>query len=187
MIYVCSLRKGISIINELTSSDFEILMKEIPRSDITTSKDMEKLKESLGLDDNSWNLLVQSVAHIFKVSLKFIFKPTALQKQLEDDSKLDSEKAKEFVKQWSLYTKRDFGDLENRWKLNDVAWQLNVQTASSAQNKEATPTARLQFNMAKPKSELEQNLTLELNCEELVQLYSALENMQNKLDTLSLH
>lgn len=156
----------------------------VGRTDLLTNEDTLKLKDSFGFDENSWNLLIQSIIHIFKLSLKLIFKPTTLQSQLENELQLDAEKAKEFVKQWSLCTKRDFGDLENRYKLNDIKWQLNVQVASSAHNKEAIPNARLQLNLLKPKSEEEKDVTLELNCEELVQLYNALENMQSKLDSI---
>lgn len=156
----------------------------IGHADILTNPDTLKFKEALELDENSWNLLIQSLVHIFKLSSKYIFKPTALQKQLEEELNFDSEKAKEFVKQWSVCTKRDFGDLENRCKLNDVTWQLNVQVASSAQNKEAIPNARLQLNMLKSKSDEKKDVTLELDCEELVQLYNALENMQSRLDSI---
>lgn len=183
-----SLQKGIAIINGTTAANFEALMKHISNSigltDLTTNADTLKFKETLELDENSWNLLIQSLVHIFKLSLKYIFKPTTLQKQLEDDLNLDSEKAKEFVKQWSACTKRDFGDLENRYKLSDITWQLNVQVASSVQNKETIPNARLQLNVVKYKSEEKSDVTLELNCEELVQLYNALETMQNKLDSI---
>lgn len=185
-----SLKNGITLINELSTTHFEALMSHIANSigtaDILTNSDTLKFKELLQLDDeNKWNLLIQSLVHIFKLSLKYIFKPTTLQKQLEDELNLDTEKAKEFVKQWSVCTKRDFGDLENRYKLNDVAWQLNVQVASNAQNKEAIPNARLQLNVSKPnKSEEKKDVTLELDCEELVQLYNALENMQSRLDSI---
>lgn len=162
-----------------------LIASAVGNSDILASKDISKFKESSNLGETNWNLLIQSLVHIFKLSLKFIFKPTALQKQLEEDLKLDHEKAKEFVKQWSMCTKRDFGDLENRYKMNDVTWQLNVQVASSTHSKEATHNARLQLNVSKPKSDIKENVTLELNCEELVQLYNSLENMQSKLDSIT--
>lgn len=172
--------------NELTVSDFCTLMgliaNSLSRPDTSSSSDIQKFRESLTIEEDTWNLLLPSLIHVFKMSLKFIFKPTTLQRHLEDDLKLDSEKAKEFVKQWSLCTKRDFGDIENRYKLNDVVWQLNMQVASSVHNKETIPNARLQFNMSQSKSEEKEYVTLELNCDELVQLYNALENMQNKLD-----
>lgn len=156
----------------------------IGNADILTKEDTLRFKETLNLNENDWNLFIQSLVHVFKLSLKYIFKPTVLQKQLEEELNFDSEKAKEFVKHWLLCTKRDFGDLENRYKLNDVTWQLNVQVASSAQNKESIPNARLQLNLSKPKSEERKDVTLELNCEELVQLYNAIENMQTRLDAI---
>lgn len=174
--------------NETTSEHFEALINHIANTidsaDILTHEETLKFKEILALDENSWNLLIQSLVHMFKLSLKFIFKPTTLQKQLESELNLNSEKAKEFVKQWSLCTKRDFGDLENRYKLNDVTWQFNVQVASSAQNKEVIPNARLQLNLLKPKSEEKSDVTLEFDCDELVELYNVLENIQNKLDSI---
>lgn len=70
--------------------------------------------------------------------------------------------------------------------MEDVSWQLNVQTASSICNKESIPNAKIQMNLLKVKDETKDSVTLELNEEELVQLYNTLENIQTKLDAVNM-
>lgn len=176
------------MINQLSAADFENLMSHVAEmksnADLLADDSLATLKESLGLEESKWNLLIQCLNHIFKHSLKYIFKPTTLEKQLEDDLKFHTEKAKEFVKHWSLCTKKDFGDLDKRYKLEDVTWQLNVEAASSVCKKEVIPNARIQLKLSKIKTKKKEDISLQLNSEELVQLYNTLENMQMKLDAL---
>lgn len=96
--------------------------------------------------------------------------------------KLENIKAQEFVKLWSENTKLDFGNFETHTELKDVSWELNLETAS---NSTTTPSTKLhttlQLNLEKKSGETE-NILLDLNKQELIELYATLETIQNRLD-----
>lgn len=144
--------------------------------------ELKNMQDASKYDENNLFLAIQSISYIFKQSLKFILKPTVLQKQLIEELKFDTEKAEEFVKQWTTETKLNFENLEDRHKLENVCWELNLQVASSCSNKEKIPSARIQLDLEKVKDGTKDDVILELNQDELVQLYTTLENIQLKLD-----
>lgn len=186
MIY--RLTSGINLINALSAKDFAALLSRIADSKANNefaADELRKLSESLDFQENELQLLIQSLAHIFRQSSKFILKPTVLQKQLEEELKFNTPIAEEFVKQWTGKTKADFEDLDNRCRLENVSWQLNVQTASTMSNKEVVPNARLQLDLSRVKDDTKENVTVELKEEELIQLYNSLENIQMKLDIVN--
>lgn len=127
-------------------------------------------------------LLVQSISHILKQSLKVIVKPTILQKQLVENLQLTEDKAEKFVKRWTQETKRDF-DVENSKNLEDLKWELNLETACNHLNKEQHINTRLQLNLIDINKQNKENVTLELDENQLTNLYLTLEKIQNKLDS----
>ncbi|KAJ8953346.1 hypothetical protein NQ314_007355 [Rhamnusium bicolor] len=142
-------------------------------------------QDSLKLTDDNLQLLIQSITYVFKQASKVILKPTVLQKQLIEYLNFDLEKAEEFVKLWSSETKRDVGDIENRFKLEDISWELNLQSANQICNKQSVPNARVQFKLAKAvDNSKKEKVTVEMDEEELLQLYSTLETIQIKLDNI---
>lgn len=151
--------------------------------ELFTDEELKKLQESLKLNQSDVQLLIQCIAHIFKQASKVILKPTILQKQLCENLGLGEEKAEVFVKLWLEETKNDFGDFENQFKLENMSWELNLQTSSKFCNKEAVPNARIHFNLTNHNGK-EENLLLELEKDELLQLYNTLETIQVKLDNL---
>ncbi|KAG5892647.1 hypothetical protein JTB14_025442 [Gonioctena quinquepunctata] len=182
------LKNGVQLINSLSTTKFQLLLSHIVNSkseDLFTADELDKLKTSLRLNDDSLQLLIQSILHIFKQSCKVILKPTVLQKQLIEDLNFDTEKAEEFVKLWSKETHEHFGDFENGMKLENMAWELNVQCADQICNREFVPVARVQFNLAKLTDESEkESVTIELDKSELLQFYNTLESIQVKLDNI---
>lgn len=182
------MQSGIALINNVSLSNFTFVLSRIIERNVReliTPDELKTLQESTTLSDNELQLLVHSISYIFKQASKFILKPTTLHKHLTEELKFEADKAEEFVKQWTTQTKKDFEDLENRYKLEDVSWQLNVQAASSVSSKEKIPNAKIQFHLGKVKDSSKDNVTLDLNEEELVQLYNTLENIQIKLDAIN--
>lgn len=115
-------------------------------------------------------------------------KPVTLQKDLENKLKLNSEKSEVFVKVWTDVTKRDFGDLDRRKKLDGVAWSLNLNTHSSSNSPGSQilkPIARLQLSMSDFENKHSEETTLELDAQGLVEIYKTLESVQNKLDSVN--
>lgn len=171
-------------------ADFKIILSRVAEKrsgQLFTSEELKKVEVSHQVDENNMQLLIQSITHIFKQSCKFILKPTVLEKQLVEYLKFEKDKAHEFVKVWIADMKKNFEDFENQYQLEDVAWQFNMQTASTTCKKEAIPTARIQMNLSKVKDKQKDNITFELNEEELVQLYNTLESIQTKLDTININ
>ncbi|CAH0553662.1 unnamed protein product [Brassicogethes aeneus] len=179
------LQNGAKLINSLPTNKFKIILTQIQSSkgDPFTEEELTKLQESLKLNSANLQLLIQCIAHIFKQSSKVILKPTVLQKQLVEDLKLDEEKSEEFVKIWLQETKNDFGNFEDRLKLEDMSWEINLQTASKLCSKETKPNARIHFKLSDNHNKKD-NVTLELDEEELLNLYNNLEMIQAKLDNL---
>ncbi|XP_018580095.1 COMM domain-containing protein 10-like [Anoplophora glabripennis] len=179
---------GTGLINSMTTIKFKLLLTHIVNTkneELFTDEELKKLKDSLKLTEDNLQLLIQSIAYIFKQASKVIIKPTVLQKQLIEDLGLDAEKAEEFVKLWSSETKKDVGDFENSFKLQDVNWELNLETANQICNKQVIPKARVQFKLAKSAdSSKKDTVTVEFDEEELLHLYSTLETIQIKLDNL---
>lgn len=173
------------MINSLTNNKYNLLLNHIinsPKDEIFTLEETKKLSDSLKLDSDNLQLLIQSLTHIFKQASKVILKPTVLQEQLINDMKFDADKAEDFVKTWTKHTNDEF-DLEKSYKLDDVSWELAIQTASSFGNKQKIPTARIQMGLSGP-SDKSENLILEMDKDELLQFYNTLEKIQTKLDSL---
>ncbi|EEZ99059.1 COMM domain-containing protein 10 [Tribolium castaneum] len=180
------LQGGVSLINSLNRNKFNLLLKHIVQSEtdeIFTQAELAKLSESLKLDDANVQLLIQSIAHIFKQASKVILKPTILQDQLVEKLKFESDKAEDFVKLWTQETKRNF-DVENSKNLDNISWELNVEAASSFTNKERFVHSRLQMALVSVDGEEKENVVLELDEDELKHLYNTLEKIQNKLDSI---
>ncbi|KAB0796347.1 hypothetical protein PPYR_10408 [Photinus pyralis] len=181
------LKTGIDIINSIEKSQFAKLLEQIHRfhsEDPFSQSELQELQENLGLNLKQLELLLQTAFYIFKQSLKVILKPTGLQKQLVEALNFRDDKAEEFVKAWTIVTKRDFGNLEDRFNLTEISWELNLQTSSPLQSKELTPNLQLKLGLTKTHSVDEKNILLELDEKELLQLYNTFENIQNKIDFL---
>ncbi|CAH1374554.1 COMM domain-containing protein 10 [Tenebrio molitor] len=180
------LQGGVALINSLNRNKFNLLLQHIIQSEneeIFTQSELAKLAESLKLDGPNLQLLIQSIAHIFKQSSKVILKPTALQEQLVEELKLNDDKAEDFVKLWTQETKKNF-DVEHSKNLENISWELNVQSSSSICSKECHVNTHLQMALISVDGKDKENVVLELDEQELTNLYNILENIQNKLDSI---
>lgn len=140
------------MINNLNTKRYELLLSHIIDSsndDYFTETELQKLQDNLKLDENQLQLLVQSIAYIYKQSRKVILKPTELESQLVGKIGLDQEKADIFTKQWLTETKKELGAFEDRHALKGLKWELNVQVASNMGNKQVVPNARLELDLTK--------------------------------------
>ncbi|CAH1112050.1 unnamed protein product [Psylliodes chrysocephalus] len=183
------LKQGIQLINALSTKTFNLLLSDvinIKEGETFTEDEFGKLKESLKLNDDSLQLLIQSISHIFKQSNKVIIKPTILYKQLCENIGLDAAKCEEFVKLWCNQTNQDFGDYSDRLKLEHLTWELNILASDQINPKQSVPTARIQLELAKSANSSEkEKVVLEFDQSELLQLYSHLEKIQLKFDNIN--
>lgn len=152
ILFLHRLQQGITLINNLTDKKFQALLSRIVNTtndQVFTEIETQKLQETLKLNEQQLQLLLQSIAHIHKQSSKVILKPTDLQRQLVEVLGFEQEKAEIFTKEWSSVLKEELGDLENHCKLTNMSWELNVQTASDLGSKLAIPSASIQLDLAK--------------------------------------
>nr|CAH7722761.1 unnamed protein product [Callosobruchus chinensis] len=120
------LKEGVQLLNSLSAKKFQLLLDHIITEEQFTDEELAKLRDSLKLSEEQVELLVQSIVHILKQSNKIVIKPTDLQKQLCHFLEFDEEKAEDFVKVWSKQVSEAM-DFENRKRLEDIAWEMNVQ------------------------------------------------------------
>lgn len=172
------------LINKITTKKYVALLDCIVTTDnpnLFTKDELIKLQECLNLNEDQLQLLIQSLLFIFKQSSKVILKLTDLYKDLVETLKFDADKANEFVLAWSVQTNKHFSDIENRWKLNNVCMELDVEL-----NRNTTvPKVRMQLDVVNSTGNID-NIIMDLNEEEMVNLYSTLENVQTKLDKLQM-
>lgn len=167
--------------NGLNTNQFVEILNHLFKtgnSDPQTGLDVQltqELKESLQISDEKLELLIQSLIHIYKQSMKIIVKPTTLENQLIEQLKFDNIKAQEFIKVWSENTKLDFGNFEKNVQLNDVLWELNLETPANK------PHVSMQLNVT-DKTNKSEEILMDLNKQELMELYATLETVQNRLD-----
>lgn len=181
------LSEGVNLINLLSNTQFSLLLKRINDSDgndIVSEEEHKKLGDILHLESDSVHLLLQSLIHVWRQSIKVILKPTDLLQNLTEVLGLHTEKSEEFVKVWTERTKSDCGDLEKHKKLDSIAWEINLESASCYNTKQLTPKARLQLNLTDFVSENSDRITLDLNEEELIELYHTIEKVQSRLDNI---
>lgn len=111
-------------------------------------------------------------------------KPTVLQEELTEKLKFSNSKAEAFVKRWTETTKANFDNLQERKNLEKMSWELNLEIASDCSLKKAVPTTVLQLHVKDGEGNPEK-VTVEMNEEQLLELYNQMENMQSVLDSLS--
>lgn len=121
---------------------------------------------------------------MIKRSSCFIIKPTFLQEELTQRLKFENSKADIFVKLWTESTKNDFNDLQQRKQLEKMSWELNLEIASDTNLKKAVPMSLLQFHVKDTEGKME-DITVEMNEEQLLELYNQMENIQLVLDSLN--
>ncbi|GJQ77688.1 hypothetical protein Trydic_g12812 [Trypoxylus dichotomus] len=180
--------EGVKLINLLSNTQFSLLLRRTNESDgndIVSEEEHKKLGEVLHIDLDSVNLLLQSLMHIWKQSLKVILKPTDLLQNLTEVLHFQSEKSEEFVKIWTEKVKLDYGDLEKQKKLDSIAWEINLEAASCYEAKELMPKARLQLNITDFVNDSKrEHIILDLSEEQLTELYNTIEKVQTKLDNI---
>lgn len=149
-----------------------------------SQEEIQKLEKSLNLQNDDLRIMIDTLVTIIKRSHCVLMKPTVLQDELTEKLHFDSNKTETFVKFWTENTKPDFDDIQNRKKLQNISWELNLQTASDCDLKETIPTSLIQLEVKNSEDKLE-NITFEMNEEQLLEMYNQVESIQNYLDSIN--
>lgn len=173
--------------NALSTKKFQLLLSHLVSSnteDPFKAEELKKLRDSLKINDEDLLLLVNSIKYIVKQSNRVILKPTTLQKHLKEHLSLDDEKADVFIKIWCEETNKGLGNLDRIMELDDLSWEQNVTIADQVLNEQEVSVARLHLKLSS-ETDKNENIFVELDKDELLQLYNALEVIQIKLDNFN--
>lgn len=192
---LCRAREGIKIINALPYDTFTTVLSFVHRQMIpATTEDviepenaLEELERLVGAPRAEFLLMIKTFSYILRRTSTFVIKPTRLHAelreklQLQDDAKIDA-----IVRLWVHQTTPIMNSLAcERYESNeiqDVAWKLNVEISSHCEQREKNALAMLQL-----KTGTGEDINLEMNHEELLQLFNQFECIQSELDALKHH
>ncbi|XP_012162220.1 COMM domain-containing protein 10 isoform X2 [Ceratitis capitata] len=147
---------------------------------------LEELERLVGVPRADFLLMIKTFSYILRRTSTFVIKPTRLHAELReklqfaDDAKIDA-----IVRLWVRQTTPIMNSLAcERYESNeihDVAWKLNVEISSHCEQREKNALAMLQL-----KTGTGEDINLEMNHDELLQLYNQFECIQTELDTLKI-
>lgn len=126
-------------------------------------------------------LAIKTLAYILKRALTFIMKPEALTRDLGAVAAMASEKAEIVTKFWMNKTKGVLAEsgISSGRELVNIDTKLDIELSSSAEQKSRLPVAGLRLATADG-----ERIGLELNHQELFEVYTCLESIQDELDFL---
>lgn len=180
-------REGIQIINKLNNETFGTVLEYVHKNMNPTGEEedqdnaLEELEALVGIPRPEFLLLLKTLSYILKRTSTFLLKPTKLQQELREKLKLENEKIDGIIRLWikntkPILTNLHCGSMEAK-EVTDVAWKLNLQISSNCQQKERTALACLQLKTGDGN-----DIDMEMNHEELLQLFNQIESIQNELD-----
>uniref|UniRef100_T1PIU4 HCaRG protein n=1 Tax=Musca domestica TaxID=7370 RepID=T1PIU4_MUSDO len=195
-------REGIKIINSLPYNTFSTVLQYVHRQMLTTlaggdskgenasstaenENALEELERLVGVPRPDFLLLIKTFSYILRRTSTYIIKPSLLQAELRDKLQLQDEaKIDAIVRLWVRQTTPIMNNLARDCyesnEIADVAWKLNVEISSHCQQREKTALAVLQL-----KTGAGEDINLEMNHDELLQLYQQFECIQNELDAMN--
>ncbi|XP_075158772.1 COMM domain containing 10 protein valette [Haematobia irritans] len=195
-------REGIKIINALPYNTFSTVLQYVHRQMVTTGgggdskgenvsssaeneNALEELERLVGVPRPDFLLLIKTFSYILRRTSTYIIKPSLLQSELRDKLKLEDEaKIDAIVRLWVRQTSPIMNNLARECyesnEISDVAWKLNVEISSHCQQRQKTALAVLQL-----KTGAGEDINLEMNHDELLQLYQQFECIQNELDAMN--
>lgn len=179
---------GINIINKLDDDVFTTVINYVHKNMSPEENDedqgLEALEKLVKVDRQDFLLLIKTLSYILKRASTFIMKPTKLQQELKEKLHLQDSKIDVIMKLWIKNMKPilDNLDTDENGKSNElqnVGWKLKIQLSSEAQQREKQPIAQLQLS-----TYAKEPINLEMNHNELLNLYNQLEAIQNEFDAL---
>jgi len=162
------------------------LKNEKPFSD----SEKQQLKNVLKLNENEVDVLIEACSFIFEQSAYYNLQPSSLQTHLEKAA-LKPEQVSAFVSVWENEREALLGQFRGRTsligkKLDKVEWELHLQMAQSSVSRLKNPSAVFDFSLKNVDSnQPTEKFEVEFSHQQLYELYSNLEKIQDQLDALS--
>ncbi|CAL1298418.1 unnamed protein product [Larinioides sclopetarius] len=184
------IQKAVELINGLDDSKFPLLLNRILqkfhlKEEVFNKEESSKLEISLSVNQEKLKLILQTLTFIFQQAAYHLAKPSVLSQQLQL-IELSEEKISAIVQAWVSNAKTVIEKLKKKTiapkQLNDVNWELRLQTAQSSMSKLKNPVGLVELNLES--GEKNEKLQMEFSHKELYTFYNQLEVIQSQLDAL---
>ncbi|KAK4310350.1 hypothetical protein Pmani_018070 [Petrolisthes manimaculis] len=158
------------------------------RSQVFTEEEEDKLSVSLGLSSDEMHQLVTTTLHILHQAAQGTVRPGVLEEHLVVAG-LTQDRAEVFGQLWAMHARSILTTLRNQslaqYQLEDMQWSLQLETATRTRARQARPLALLQLSLSTPGGSTEkENVAVQMDRQQLFQLYQQLEQVQGQLDSL---
>lgn len=191
------LQEGISFINAIDINKLNGLLGRVSAalcsgcSQVFTEEEEEKLSSSLGHTMEQTRQLVHTVLHIIQQAAQGMVRPALLGEHLLAAG-ITQDRVEIFTESWMTNAKTIVDKLRQQTlsekQLEDIAWELHLETASSCLARQSHPIAHLQLNLVSGttagKPEATEKVVIQFDQDQLYQLYGHLEQIQSQLDAL---
>ena len=188
------IQKAVELINGIENERFLLLIQRILlklHSNYESSfkqDELEKLEKSLNLSRESIQLVIDILEFIFLQAAYELVKPAFLQTSMVK-IKLNEEKSNSIAEVWKENGKdilekiRQHKTISNQ-RLQTIKWRLNLNLATDCKTKQKNPTTLFQFNVGHASSS-SQSFHVELDKDQLFELFSKIEQIQIQVDALN--
>ncbi|XP_071518051.1 COMM domain-containing protein 10 isoform X1 [Panulirus ornatus] len=191
------LQEGIALVNAIDVNKIDGLISRIcaalssGRSQVFTAEEEEKLNTSLGHTPEQTRQLICTVLHIIQQAAHGMVRPALLEEHLSAAG-ISEDRVKIFTEHWAVNAKPIVDKLRqhslSEKQLEDVAWELHLETASSCYAGESRPIAHLQLSLSSVTDTGNQTATdkviMQFDEDQLYHMYDQLEQIQLQLDAL---
>lgn len=189
-----SFTKSVEIINQIPNGKLnKLLNRVISKIHLRderafTPEEEDKLQGAFGMSAEDLDCVLTAISFIFEQAVYHHAKPNVFKQQLLNVN-FAEEQSDCFVQNWlenaleinQVFRKRSVAPKQ----LENVNWELRLQTASANQLKMKEPTGILELSLAQADSEEQQKLLMQFSHEQLFNFFKQLETIQSKLDMLS--
>ncbi|EGG21920.1 COMM domain-containing protein 10 [Cavenderia fasciculata] len=186
--------ESLALINKVDSSKFTRILSRIVQKigvrekgeRIFSEAEEEQLQGVLGLSTNQLRSIIEATSFILDQIAYYAISSNALASQL-DKTILAKDKIQTFQNVWEENAEHILQQLKSKtvspMVLDDIGWRFHLQMSQSSMSKIKQSSAIFEFNLKSSNSN--EKMLLEFNREQLQDLYLKLEDIQEKLDTLS--
>ena len=188
------IKKAVVLINDIENDRFLLLIQRIvsklhsSHESSFKQEELEKLEKSLSLSTESIHLVIDILEFVFLQAAYELVKPAFLQASLLN-IKLNEEKSNAIAEVWKEAGKdilekiRQHKTISNQ-RLLTIKWRLNLNLATDCKTKQKNPTVLFQFNVGNASSS-GQSVHVELDKDQLYELFSKIEQIQIQVDALN--
>lgn len=184
---------GLQLFKDIDDNKLPKIISRIAQSVINDTKiedafsteEKAKLEDVLGLDSTNIDLLLKTIRQCFCFAAYHGIKPHVLSQKLAEH--IDESVADIMSKAWQKYGREITTTLKQNTissnRLSKIDWHLNLQIAQASKSRISEPNVVLQLRTGN--DENPNDVTIEMNHDELLSFYNKLETIQEQLDALS--